>query len=290
MKYSIKYYRDFRYFDIVDEVILYFNDNNENIVEFVKEKYDENKKIVVDITTIEDKKGTLPILLMLQKEHPNMAVRTTTDFYKPLCGKLPFFFMDYCNRPDQVYTYIGRGVSEVYITEGLGFNIKKIGEYCHIHDVEVRVLPNIAQHTKGFGKEIPDECKFFIRPEDVEIYEEYVDTMEIVGGGNRLSALFEIYRGGQWLGDFKDLILGFESSMPNTGVAPYFGKERLKCQHKCMWGECTLCPQMKKIAEMMKVSEYEIRKDRDREFKINKEAINNEHSTDTDGSERVPNQ
>lgn len=37
------------------------------------------------------------------------------------------------------------GVSELYITDSLGFEIIKVAEIAHSKDVKIRVYPNVAQ-------------------------------------------------------------------------------------------------------------------------------------------------
>jgi hypothetical protein len=134
---------------------------------------------------------------------------------------------------------------------------------------------------------IPDAEKFFIRPDDVELYEDYVDTLEFVGPGDRLSVLYEIYTSGKWLGDLKELIMGFKEELPfpNTGVAPYFGQQRIKCKHRCMINQCELCDEIRTVAEMMKDNGLELRrtkeKDKVDEFKINEETSDNGSSENT---------
>ena len=94
--------------------------------------------------------------------------------------------------------------------------------------------------------------RFWIRPEDTELYEPYVDIFEILPGQNdtsRLSVIYEIYRDRQWLGNLNDIILDFSSPIVNNrGVNPHFGEMRLNCGKKCVVGQCNLCPQMADLA------------------------------------------
>ena len=271
MKYCVKYYKNFRYNDIINEIIFNYADYRDNIVEKLEEQeWKENQRIIIDICLGGDLE-IIPILKMCMKIHNNFAVRVDiiqNEVVEELKKQdIPFFYANYANTPDEIYGMIQRGVSDVYVTESLAFSIEKISPYYKTKGVNVRMIPNIAQYRKGFKENIPDPCKFFIRPEDVEIYEPYVDTFEIIAPDDRLSVLFEIYNNRQWLGDLKDLIVGLEESFFNTGLVPYFGPERLKCGQKCMQEKCNLCLQMKELSDKFKDNKLEIIKEKKKEWK-----------------------
>ena len=119
--------------------------------------------------------------------------------------------------------------------------------------IKIRVYPNVAQNNGyGLSTVIPDIKKFFIRPEDVEIYEKYVDIFEIWGAPEKTSVLYEIYKQQQWLGSLKDIITGFVEDVPNTGFMKQFALCRLNCGKKCFKGiKCNMCNLMKNISKEM---------------------------------------
>lgn len=268
MKYCVPYWADFRYFDVVDEIILKYSDHNENIVTFVTEHYKDTQRIVVDITSkIVEIENTIPILKKLQQEHKNIVVKTSIKAYDELReADIPYFFMEFCKTDEEVYSFIKRGVIDVYIVSNLAFNLKEIGGYCHMKDINVRVIPNMAQYSQNCKEQIPAACRFFIRPEDIEVYEPYVDICEFIAPGDRLSVLFKVYKSGQWLGDLNQLIIGLDESINNTGLVPYFGPERLKCRHRCMQERCFLCSEMVKVADQFNKSGVELKRDRNKEW------------------------
>lgn len=253
MKFSIYYYKDFRHYDTIDEIILEYNSTKDNIISFVNKYYANNKRIVVDISqNINNIDDVMPIINMLYQDHKYLALKIAKkDYEKVREAGIPFFFAEYCKTPDQVYAFIKKGCSDVYIVESLGFNLEEIGSYCKSKKVNVRVIPNVAQYCLGEGNQIPDEYKFFIRPDDIEVYEPYVDIFEIAGPADRLSVVYEIYKSGKWNGDLNELILGFNNEFPNTGIVPYFAPSRIKCKHKCMQEKCFLCQGMQEISKQM---------------------------------------
>ena len=269
MKYCTHYYKNFRYNTNLDEVILDYATYRDSIVNEM-DKWNEDQRIIVDIClggTVE----IIPILQMCMKKHKEFAVRLDIiqeDMVKALRGvDIPFFYANYAKTLDEVYGMIQRRVSDIYITESLAFNIEKIGSYCKYKNVNVRMIPNIAQYHTGFRKEIPDPYKFFIRPEDVDLYEAYVDVLEILGPDNRLSVIYEIYRNKVWDGDLGQLIVGFDNPFPNAGMIPLFGPKRLSCRQECMYEKCSLCKQAKELADKFVENKLEVIKEKDKDWK-----------------------
>jgi hypothetical protein len=112
----------------------------------------------------------------------------------------------------------------------------------------------VAQSSgKGLSGVIPAINQFFIRPEDTETYEPFVDVFELWGDSSRLSVTYEIYKQQQWLGDIQDLIIGFNDDVPNAGIMEHFAQIRLGCKKKCFQGKkCDICKTMREIALALK--------------------------------------
>ena len=302
MKYCVPYYSTFRYPNLIDEIILEYKQHNDNIIEFVTNNYSQKQRIIVDVAgRTKEMEDIIPILRKLYQAHENMSVRIplyAQDFennkfsyeYIHEAG-MSFFFSDFCRTKDEVYAFIQRGVTDVYIVEGLAFDIKEVGEYCHDNDINVRIIPNMAQYPLNQKDVIPAAYKFFVRPEDVDVYENYVDIMELAGPADRMSVLFNIYKSKQWLGDLKELILGLDDSFINTGMVPYFGTQRLNCKHKCMLEQCNLCSEMQKIAKQFDDTNVTITRERDTEWKnelkIDEETLHDEEEAIAESAAEV---
>ena len=292
MKYCINYYKNFRYNDIIDEIIMSYSDH---LVDNLQEQnWKEDQRIIIDARiggTIE----AIPVLKMAMSIHNNFAVKVDLiqeDMVEALReAGIPFFYSNYADTPDEIYGMIYRGVSDVYVTESLAFNIKKIGEYCKEKGVKVRVIPNIAQYKKGFKEDIPAPYTFFVRPEDTKLYEPYADVFEIITAEDKLSITYEIYRNEHWDGDLQQLITGLKESFYNKGIIEYFGTERLKCEHKCMQEKCTLCQQAQNLASRFKDNKLEIKTPKNKEWKHEtesyQEAVRIAEKSATDNDDEV---
>ena len=142
-------------------------------------------------------------------------------------------------------------ICSIYIVEELAFNLKALKYLKDKYNLEYRVFPDIAQSTKGTGNYIDPLCKFFIRPEDTEIYEDYIDVFEFYHVGEQLSVIYEVYKKQQWLGDLNDIIIGFpeDKRISNRTIAPYFGQMRVDCNKICLCGKCVICEEISKLAD-----------------------------------------
>lgn len=254
MKYAVNYSRSFRHLHEVDEIILNYA-GSEELVTFVPELVGKNKsqRIILNILDVEDNKITsiIPFINKLQADGYNLAVITReTEYIQNFKNaNIPFFFMKGTSNLETAVIQCEMGVSDIYVVEELGFRMKDLQYLREHYRVQIRVFPNIAQSAKNLY--INGLQRFWIRPEDTEIYEPYVDVFEIMTGEDtsRLSVIYEIYRDRQWLGNLNDIILDFKAPIVNNrGMNPHFAEMRLNCSKKCLLGKCDLCTQIGNIS------------------------------------------
>ena len=163
---------------------------------------------------------------------------------------LPWFTGNMITTWDALHYFISLGVSDVYIAEVLGFEITLVADVCHKANVKVRAIPNVAQSSIN---QTPDLKKFFIRPEDMELYSKYIDTVEFWGELRQQDVFYKIYKGGKWYGNLKEIIFSFNEDLDSHRVLPVFGKARLGCDKRCLKGfNCSICESIKSIQEQMK--------------------------------------
>lgn len=258
MKYAINFHRGFRYINDIDEIILQYNKKNFNIVEYLKDKKQE-QRIILDVTQIEDITAHLNTFILAQREHKNFAIKMSleqeaaaTDLYM---ANIPFFFEEFADTWDKLVSLVKLNVSDVYVVSDLGFELKDVSAFCKTNGVNVRVFPNIAQVSSKINN--LDKIKaFFIRPEDIPIYEPYVDVCEFFGELDRQSVLYEIYQKQSWAGDLNDLIINLKMSLYSKAIAPVFAENRINCNKKCYkkvnsQRQCKLCDRIVSIAKTL---------------------------------------
>lgn len=278
MRYCINYARNFRHYDILDEVIFNNITDIKKVMDFLNEgQINKRTRIILNLAesglTSSAIKGVPAFLNMLQNQSWNIAVLINKEDKEIFeTSHISFFYNNFPKNIEQVYIQANDGVSDVYITEELGFRLKDLQYIKEKFNIKYRVIPNIAQSADNKVFE-PMSC-FWIRPEDTELYESLVDVFELLGGENqsRISVIYEIYKQKQWLGDLKDILLDFKTSVPNTGMNPHFAQMRINCGRKCLFGSpCNTCFQMADLALKFNEVGLEVIKKRNKPQKTKEE-------------------
>ena len=264
MKYCANYHKDFRYLDKVDEIIIRYKDQTQKqLIDFLNTVRAE----VRVIAKLEDNSLNIDkvaeIFANVKVIHPNFAVMLSgpdAAFSDRLREKnIPFFYFSLVDKWDVLMSYLTVGVSDVYIVNELGFDLKDVSKVCKEYNTQIRVFPNVAQLSSRVGN-LNKLKSFFIRPDDIEYYEPYVDVCDFFGPLDRQSVLYEIYTKEKWLGNLSDLIIGLNVDIENTTLVPSFGIERLSCRKDCYKGKCIICDKCLAVANNLKEANIAIRK------------------------------
>lgn len=177
------------------------------------------------------------------------ALKRAIGAFKYLEG-IPYYTGSVATNWDTLHYLLLQGVCDIYIGEQLGFELDKVSEQCKKHNIRIRSFANIAQNAVA---DTDAYLKFFIRPNDIDLYSNYIDTIEFWGPDDRQDILFEIYSKGTWIGDLNEIILGFKEPINNQCIAPLFGSMRINCGKKCLKGShCRMCYTIANLANTMK--------------------------------------
>lgn len=260
MRYAVRYNRDFRYLKEVDDVIFDYQ-GTDQIVDMVPATLQENQRAIIRLDDkINDLTEIIGYLIKTKELHPNFIMQI--DFYlqRDLINilkdnQIEYMFSNFCKNYDTLYGMIKLGAKEVYIVETLAFDLEALQTYREEQGIKFRIFPDIAQYAKGTKELIPEIMTFWVRPEDVELYEKYVDTFEIFRTDDRTTVIYEIYKGQQWRGKVKDIICDFESDIENTNIAPHFGQMRVNCRRKCLYNKCNVCSNIADLAEQFNLAD-----------------------------------
>lgn len=265
MNYAIKYYIGCRTLPKADEIIIKYTHETDELIKFAQEEINENQRLVVDLNefnTEEKLSDSLKIFIAAMEVHKNFALKTTiedkniVDYAE---SNIPFFVMETVDCWDELTHQIGLGVSDVYIVNEFGFYLPKISQYCHDMGVKVRAYPNVAQ-SRTSAPNINSFTKFFIRPEDIFIYEEMIDTFEFFGPLDKQPVLYDIYSQERWLGKLNEIILGLDNEIDNMTIAPYFGESRRACEKRCAYGRCNVCNSIASLAAVLESKNIKMKK------------------------------
>ena len=288
MKYSMYYYYGSRHKDKIDEISIIYREKSLRLIDFAKER-PEQQRLVLDITQLSNEviEECFEIFAEAAKMHPNIAVKMLIKQADPqylIDNNIDFFYEKFIGTWDELNSLINAGVSDVYITNELGFHMDEVSSYCHSKNINIRVFPNVAQSIDPFDN-LDMLTKFFIRPEDVKIYEEYVDYMELWGRSSDLDFCYDIYKEGKWLGLLNQIIIGYEGNELNRELSNMFGLYRTKCKKRCSYTGCSICHRFGDLS--LKMGEAGLGLDYSKEditreeyLEKIKELIKNEYKTD----------
>jgi len=259
MKYAIRFYHGCRVLNVADEIIIKYWEREPELIKFVQSRPQE-QRIVVDICPMldtfvggESVEENLDIIKNAYQLHPNFAIKTMWEktWIKALQEEnIPFFFNSMITNSTELADVIKLGVSDVYISEDLGFSLDKVYILCKQNNINIRVYPNIAQRCSTWEPK-HTITSFFIRPEDVDFYSQYIDIFEFYGNLQQQDVYYDIYKAGRWLGNLQDIIFHLDEEIDSRVILPSFTK-RATCDKKCNYSKCNICGNLLAAGKLMK--------------------------------------
>lgn len=242
-----------KYLNEVDELIIPFHGTIDKLSDFLTEH--QKQRIILDIR--EDWKEFYgAILEPIVAEHSNLVIRLPNQESVLNSNiqntKIPYFINEVCVEWERLNEVIELGVTDVYISEQLCFELADVAKLAAATGVRTRVYPNIAQSARSSTNALK---KFFIRPEDVDIYHRrYISTFEFYYPKEvdiNWDVLYRAYAiNKKWRGPLKEIIIGLDDDIDSTYVSPRWAELRMNCRRKCLKGyNCSVCIQIASLAK-----------------------------------------
>lgn len=251
MKVSLNIRQDSKYLAKADEIKCKYKDRKGvfNLIE----KYPE-ATFNIDCFDISIDWEELKELNYLTKDKLLLGVYLVKDAKKAKEMGIKFYF----NYPITSFYQLNalKELDPAYIILGapLFFQMDRIAEY----GIKVRAVPNVS-----YSDTLPRKSGVhgtWIRPEDLEWYEEYIDLIEFEDCDiTREQALYRLYiEKKEWKGDVKDLITNFKIDALNRIVESTRLKTRLNCGQRCEMpdGNCRICDATFSLANYEKVKSF----------------------------------
>lgn len=248
MKYALQYYRGCEILDQVDEIIINYYEKDKELINFLN-KILSYQRLIIDISTLENIDENIEIFKQAFEKNNNIAIKCSKNqnFNILKENNLSFFFKEGANTWDKLVGYIEAGVSDIYIVDELGFSLRKIKNAYKDCNINIRVYPNIAQSSSDLYKNTFK--KFFIRPEDLYLYENIIDVIEFAD--IRLKAqptYLKVYKEGVWNDNLNIIIAGLDIDINTMAMIPLFAESRLNCGKRCALNNCHICDHIQIIA------------------------------------------
>lgn len=176
--------------------------------------------------------------------------------------QIPFFFNTIATNWEILNEMLEIGVSDIYVGGILGFDLERVNKFIP-ENIQIRSYVNICQaewdNSKGFKA-------FYIRPEDLNYYANFIDVFEFFKSEDIQNTLYEIYfQSKEWNGNLSEIIKGLKVNINNYYIlGPEFARRRAQCRKKCIKGErCNLCDGLADLAKSLEQSKmYDVVKRR----------------------------
>lgn len=251
MKYCVDFRRTGEYIKTADEIIIPFAIANQDFVDILmgRDELINGHRLIIHINEEEEfiQHDFIKMFVPLQDKQIHFALRFNDyqqehqTFYQQLKEhKINFFFTTNVDTWDIFYGLADIGVSDIYITNDLGFELNKLGPIAHAKNISLRAFPNVCQTSWRHGDTIKS---FFIRPEDVSIYAEYIDVLEFYGPREQQEIYYKIYaKDKKWFGNLQEIIIGLSNELDSRFIMPLFGGVRTSCCKRCLKdNSCSIC-------------------------------------------------
>jgi len=263
MKYSLNYNQNTEYAECIskaNEWNIVYNSKDTTLLEFLNLHKDKRINIYFK-EKVEQK-----FLEDLCDKYNNIYLKLNYQEYKDFFldeqnkPKIRFFFDIEINDIDILNGVLKLGVTDVYLVENLCFELKELSTIIHSYNTSIRVYPNVAQ-SKWYNT--PALKKFFIRPEDIDFYEDYIDTIELYNVDKQIDIYYNIYAiKKKWFGKLNEIIIDFNSEIDNKYIIPRFAEMRIKCNKKCFkGGRCRRCDIIEQLSDSLEAGEIVVKID-----------------------------
>lgn len=119
------------------------------------------------------------------------------------------------------------GVSDIQIDGPLGFQLNNLIKLKQKHPVKIRVQPTISASA---SLNAPAAIHFFIRPEDLSLYEPAIDILDLRQPDPEVeNTIFSIYSNREFIGNIDKIIKNVPKDTFNPALVSSFAENRLNC-------------------------------------------------------------
>lgn len=256
MKFAMNFRYDNYLQSDIDEIILNWKGTERQLVslpQFIKVNHLHDITISIptsdSLTPVE-----VDLISSLCKQYPNFKVRfdklSREDLLTIEEKEIRFYINKMCGDPQMVQAMLMLGVTDIYISGCLAFNLERVHkavsfldeEDNYIHTVNIRVIPNLVQTVEG----LPDYKGFFLRPEELEYYSQWIDVFELytpIEDDKTPAVTLRAYKFDKsWYGDLTEIIFGLQTTIDGKRLSKVWGESRANCNKRCYLGSnCRIC-------------------------------------------------
>ena len=266
MKYCMYFNKNSKYIDDVDELIIYYHANESEValIPFLDSRPEQT--VILQIDNFEkEQEPEINKMLESAASRKNLKVGLAPGGLAPklidilLELEIPYFLTDSVQTIEQMYQYASYGVTEVVLGAALGFQLDKVKYVADKLNLKTRINYNCGMPGDPIHLELMEPYwQFFIRPEDIDLYSQYLDTI-IIPSVDPISfsdGIYKAYQEKKWNGKMNELFLFMPEGYDNRFMAPVWGERRITCNRRCMYKDnCHLCETLKDFGHTLEQAE-----------------------------------
>lgn len=278
MNFAVPFMRNFQFFDDPVELNIKYKPEVTKLVNFI-EQYGGSHRINLLYSTF-DTKTDVKIFQGLQEKFPDYKIVAALPYYTQELEQtvntaaIPHYYLTFVTNWELFQGFLTLNVTDIFLAESIMFDIIKIKKILQQKEKKI-ALRSYCNVCESAWINTPSIKKFFIRPEDLPLYEDLIDTFEFflpdsLLSVTRLNTLYTVYtRDKYWFGQFKELITGYESEEDSRFIISSFGEQRLSCRQKCMSSlepTCHICDRIVQLGKALKDKNIMVQIDNNKNF------------------------
>lgn len=242
MKYCLKYTNQCKHLDAVDEIQIVYLENKD-LLAFLQ-KY-STKRIIL-LTNSELPQGEINKLKAIRKKYPELAfavaftTRKVCNYQDLIEADIDFFITKPCDSWEELHALVKIGVSDINCSGPLGFLLPQVKYVLNKlpNKINIRITPN---KTQSIEESTPDLIKFYLRPESLNLYSEFIDILEFEDF-TKQDMFYEIYSTRYFTGHLNQCVYNLNENIDNKGLTEIWDESRIYCGQKCLQGHpCRRC-------------------------------------------------
>ena len=264
MKYCISGRQSYSVMEKADQIKVKYEDQD-RIIDFVEKLPD--KEIILELKSLPDK-NVFKTWRMYDEKFANFYIALhDLNLYELLNAEGIKWYWPY---PVTSYYELKEILklcpSFIQLGPPLSFDLENVQKI--VGEIKLRMICNFSR-PKYLPKNNKDPQFFgqWVRPEDVHLYEPYIEIFEFEfeeDGLKKEETYLHIYKDNKyWPGNLNLLIEQLNFNVDNRSIPEEFGKARIKCCQRCLYGRsCRICYNALNFSELMR---------KERDYRKNKE-------------------
>lgn len=255
MNFAVPFVRKFKYFqDKNCELNIRYKPIIKQLLDFIEIYGDHRINLIIGSESFREKED-IQIIEGLRERYPDCNLVICLSKYTPDLEKLfaekgiPHYYQDFVNTWDKFEGFLSLDVTDIFVVEELAFSALFLSKKAKEKNKALRVFCNVCQSS---WRDTPSLKTFFIRPEDIPTYANFVDVFELIVDEERQRILYKIYKQEKWSGKIDEIIPTFKEELDSKYMLNTFGEIRCKCNKRCLYkmGSCNICDRLMQLSNV----------------------------------------